>query len=695
MARLFIEISCEEIPARMQARAIEALSEMLSSRLAERGFGAATARTAISPRHMAVELEGLEAHLPASQTERRGPRADAPDKAVDGFCQSAGLSRDQLELRDTDKGAFFFAVITQDGVELDEVITAILQDVISTFPWPKSQRWAETSISWVRPLRGVSVSRDGKPLTGHIHLSDSQTLAFQTETTAHPFYQSAPVPTADFDSYIKAMEAGLVIVDRDRRKAEIQRQMAKLADQNGLEVISDAGLLEEITGLVEWPQAICGTIDDSFMALPSEVLITSMRVHQKFFALSSATTGATAPAFITIANRRADEKTTDLIRAGNERVLRARLSDAAFFYDQDRQSPLAEKISQLSQVTFYEGLGSMGQKSERLAALAAYIAPSCGADEQASRRAGQLAKADLVTGMVGEFPELQGIMGGYYAAHDAEDEAVSVALSEHYRPAGPNDSLPSRPEAFALSLADKIDTLVGFFAIGAKPTGSRDPYALRRAALGILRMIDEADLSLNLHDAMLASAQLYGYEGLDDDLPGFIIDRLKVSLRDQNISHDVVSSVLSASEHADGQTAYLADLRLHMRLSAQLQEFLSTDAGRGLVAGWRRVASILAAEEKKAPLTLSEISEALFETPAEQTLYTAVSALSDTELTDVTEISGRLVELAGLAGPINSFFDAVVVNADDSAVRINRLALLSELRTAMRRLADFSQIEAG
>lgn len=690
MASLFVELSSEEIPARMQKAAILALETGLVSALKDRGFTPNDTKTAISPRHMAVEIDGLADRLADRLEEKRGPRTSAPQQAIEGFCQSAGITQEALEVRNTDKGEFYFAVSSITGAVLSECIGDMLQTIIEKFPWPKSQRWAETSLSWVRPLRSISVAIDGVPLTGALQLSERHILAYQAEVTGHPFYSKQPVTISDFASYLADMRTASVIVCHTERRTEIIRQLEQCASEKGLVLVSDDGLLDEICGLVEWPQAICGQIDDSFMSLPSEVLITSMRVHQKFFALKAKESDTAAPFFITVANRRADDNTTDLIKTGNERVLRARLSDAAFFWDQDKAKPLDAYLPLLANVTFYEGLGSVRDKADRLSALATIIAPACGAEPAIAGRAALLAKADLVTDMVGEFPELQGIMGGYYARQHDEDSAISDAITQHYRPQGPNDDIPKSPAGLAVALADKIDTLVGFFGVGAKPTGSRDPYALRRAALGILRMIDEADLDIDLAAIFAEAAVRYGFDRVDDELAGFMQDRLKVSLRDSGISYDIAESVMS---DVDDSTA---NLRWQIRLAGHLQQYLHTEAGGKLLAGYRRISSILASETKKQDISKIplDINADYFEAEAETGLYQAIQTLPAYQRGDQGMLAQQLDALAALQIQIDRFFDDVIVNHETAEIRENRLALLMLAESHFKQIAAFDQIES-
>ena len=686
MARLFIELTCEEIPARMQAGAIADLSRLVSAALSEAGLPASTSQTAISPRHMALELDGVDSHQPDISEERRGPRTDAPEKAIQGFCASVGLTTDQLERRDTPKGTFYFAKIERKGQALSDLLPAMMQTIISQFPWPKSQRWGRSRLTWVRPLHGVNILIDGVPVAGSLDLGGGQSITFGSQTHGHPFIASDPVRFTDMDSYTAAMEQAYVQVSADKRRAAIEEQAAEKTAAKKLQPVPDAGLMNEVVGLVEWPNVIMGQIDDAFMALPAEVLITSMRVHQKYFAVQQSD-GQIAPYFLTVANRLSTPASDQLIAQGNERVLRARLSDAAFFWDQDRKDTLASKSASLDAVTFYEGLGSVGDKTRRMAKLGALIASHIdGCNGDAGARAIALAKSDLVSGMVGEFPELQGIMGGYYAAHDGEDAAVAAAIRDHYRPAGPADKLPATPEGLLVSLTDKIDTLVGFFGVGAKPTGSRDPFALRRAALAVLRIIDEADIDLPLADILAAAADIHGFDGLDSDLPRFITDRLKGRLRDAGLSHDTVAAAIS-----DGA---LTQLHFDIQKAHALDKVLSTEAGNKLMAGYRRAANILAAELKKQP-------DLVFEKPVmercidaeEKALLSAVNTLPDAALVSAAALDEAMLALASLQAPIDAFFDKVIVNADDQDVRMNRLSLLADIQAKMHFVADFSQIE--
>ena len=691
MAVLFVEIGCEEIPARLQKKAISDLQDMFVKQLTALGFTAEAGRTAISPRHMAIEIAGLAERLQVANIERRGPRKDAPDKAIEGFCQSVGLSRDALTEETTEKGTFLFARTTKKGAVLAACLPELAQKVLAEFPWPKSQRWATSRMSWVRPLRSVNLLVDGKVIAGDIDLGGDMRIVFGEHAQTHPFHAPDKIALSDFGSYLADMRKGFVLVDHQERMAEIEAQLEARAASKSLKPVRDDGLLAETNGLVEWPQVILGQIDDAFMALPPEILVTSMRVHQKFFALSEdGSADKLAPFFMTVANRRADTKTDALIANGNERVLRARLADARFFWDQDSAKPLPEMAGGLAAITFYEGLGSVGDKAERMTKLSATITDQiAGADREMAARAAMLAKADLVSDMVGEFPELQGIMGGYYARHAGEDDKVANAIAQHYRPQGPRDSLPETKEGLVVSLADKIDTLTGFFAINQKPTGSRDPFALRRAALGILRMVDEADLTLDLDAILATSAKLHGFVSADADLPRFILERLRVSLRERGYGHDLIAGVLAKVE-----AGRCGDIRLLCRLTSALDGFLSTNAGQDLRVGWRRVASMLEAEEKKSVISC-KLAPASLSTSEEKALYDAVVNLPELSISSLAAIEDSIKALAGLAEPINHFFDNVVVNSENEDIRLNRLALLSRIRGAMYEIADFGQLEGA
>ena len=691
MADLLIEIICEEIPARMQARAAADLERLITGKLGEAGLKHGAARHFVAPRHLALYVEGLAERQEDLSEERRGPRADAPEQAIAGFLKSTGLSREQLTEEDTPKGRFLFARIEKSGAATADLLPGMVTSVLADFPWPKSQRWGATRFRWVRPLHRVNVLLGGAPLAGELDLGGAS-LAFTAASRGHYFEHADDIDlagVASADDYVERLRAGHVMVDRDERRATLLEGASALAEAAGTSLRANEGLVDEVCGLVEWPSPLFGSIEERFMALPGEVLEASIRAHQKYLVTEDAD-GALQPGFVIVGNRLADTERDAVILAGNQRVLRARLADAEFFWQEDMKTPLEEMLPRLSDIAFYEGLGSVHDKAMRLEALAAAIGGHVeGCDAATATRAARLAKADLVSGMVGEFPELQGIMGGHYIR--AAEPAVADAVAAHYRPQGPADSLPGSAEGCVVSLADKIDSLVGFFGVGAKPTGSKDPFALRRAALGIIRIIRERRIRMPLGTILSAAAKAHGFDAVDPDLLAFIRERLRVTLRDDGLAHDVVAAALG-DDGAEGDDDILA---LADRAAA-LSEFLSGDDGTGLLAGWRRAASILNAEESKAKQAFSpETDPRLFTEDAEIALHGALAALPEPAAgaQDRETLLAAMQSLGGLRGPIDGFFDRVVVNDDDAAVRRNRLGLLAMVRHSMQRVADFSKLE--
>ena len=691
MADLLIEIICEEIPAHMQARAAVDLERLMLARLKDAGLVHGPSRHFVAPRHLALYVEGLAERQEDISEERRGPRADAPDQAIAGFIKSTGLSRDQLVEEDTPKGRFLFARIEKAGAATSALLPDMITGVLADFPWPKSQRWGATRFRWVRPLHRVNVLFGAAPLAGELDLGGAS-LAFTATSRGHYFEHAGDIDltgVASADDYVARLRAGHVMVDRMERRAALLDGAAAWATKAGTALRVNEGLVDEVCGLVEWPTPLFGTIEDRFMALPDEVLEASIRAHQKYLVTEDAE-GALQPGFVIVSNRLADAERDAVILAGNQRVLRARLADAEFFWQEDSKSPLEEMLPRLADIAFYEGLGSVHDKALRLEGLAAAIAPHVeGCEPATATRAARLAKADLVSGMVGELPELQGIMGGHYIR--AGEPAVADAIAAHYRPQGPADSLPASAEGCVVSLADKIDSLVGFFGVGAKPTGSKDPFALRRAALGIIRIIRERRIRLPLAGVLAAAATAHGLDHVDADLLPFIRERLRVSLRDDGLAHDVVGAALGDEGVAGGDDVLaLADR------AAALSEFLSGEDGTGLLAGWRRAASILNAEESKAKQAFSpETDPRLFSENAERDLHAALAALPEpaAEAQDRASLLAAMQSLGGLRGPIDGFFERVVVNDDDAAVRQNRLGLLAMVRGSMQRVADFSKLE--
>ncbi len=696
MAQLLLELFSEEIPARMQARAAEDLKRLVTQGLRDAGLTFRSAEAFATPRRLALCVEGLPKRQPDLREERKGPKVGAPDKAIAGFLRGAGLdSLDQCEKRETPKGAVWFAVIEKKGRATAAVLPDILTASIGGLVWPKSMRWASNSFRWVRPLHSILAAFDGAALRGALDLG-GETVRFGSRTWGHRFLHPGYMAATDFEEYAAGLRSpGHVILDPTERRRIIADGLARAAKKAGLTVRDDPALLDEVTGLVEWPVVLMGGIDAQFMELPPEVLTTAMRSHQRYFALLDKD-GELAPHFALVANMETKDGGKQII-AGNERVLRARLADARFFWDQDRKETLSSRTTQLADITFHAKLGTLDAKVDRVEALAVEIARHIeGAGRDRVARAARLAKADLVTGMVGEFPELQGIMGRYYALADGEHEEVADAIRDHYAPQGPNDICPSAPVSVAVALADRIDTLAGFWAIDEKPTGSKDPYALRRAALGVIRLIIENGLRVSLLPIFRAAVDGIGAAvpggvgkaAVCDDLLAFFADRLKVHLRDRGVRHDLIAAVFGLGGEDDL-------VRLLARVDA-LQEFVASEDGANLLTAFRRAANILRIEEKKdgvsydqAPDTAAYVQDE--ESALGMALDTAAKAVDAAVAGE--EFTAAMTALAALRSPVDAFFDEVTVNADDSALRANRLRLLSRIRATMSLLADFSQIE--
>ncbi|WP_207477630.1 glycine--tRNA ligase subunit beta [Arenibaculum pallidiluteum] len=708
MAELLIELFSEEIPARMQAKAAEDLHRLVTQRLAANGIVHATARSYVTPRRLTLVVEGIPPQQEAVTEERRGPRVGAPQAALDGFLKAAGVTLEQCEQRDTGKGVFYFATIHREGRRTAEVLPELIAGAILEMPWPKSMRWAGHAMRWVRPLHTILAVFDGKPLSGGIALGSAVTgeapsfrrdggdRPFGATTRGHRFLTPGVFEVVSFAEYRDRLRAAHVVLDRDERKATILSEAHRLAAAEGLELIEDEGLLDEVAGLVEWPVLFMGRIDEQFMDVPPEVLITSMRTHQRYFALRGAD-GRLAPRFVVAANIVPSDGGATIVH-GNERVLRARLSDAKFFWDQDRKTPLEERVPALKDIVFHAKLGTLADKVSRLECLAADLARRLGADADQARAAARLAKADLVTGMVGEFPELQGVMGRYYALQQGADVAIADAVAEHYKPLGPSDRCPQAPVSVCVALADKLDTLAGFFAIDEKPTGSKDPYALRRAALGVIRLIVENGLRLPLRAVLGEAVRLYAGAGIAaaaaraEAVPGelieFFADRLKVVLRDQGVRHDLVDAVFALGDEHDL-------VRLLARVRA-LQDFVGSDAGANLLAAYRRATNIVRIEEKKDGAVYGgDPADALLDQEEEKALFRALrdARARAVPLLEREDFSGCMASLSDLRGPVDAFFDRVTVNTDRAELRANRLRLLSQIRATLDQVAEFSRVE--
>lgn len=679
----------------MQRRAAEDLKKLVTDALVERGFLYEGAKAFATPRRLALHIAGLPARGEAVREERRGPRVGAPDAAVQGFLKSAGLaSLDQATtVTDPKKGEFYLAVIERAGRETLDVLAEILPGIIKSFPWPKSMRWGAASaqpgsLRWVRPLQSIVATFGPETETPEVVPFSVDGIAAGTVTSGHRFLAPSPFEVRRFDDYVQALERADVILDADRRKDIILHDAKDLAFARGLDLVEDEGLLEEVAGLVERPVVLMGSFEERFLEIPAEAIRATIRANQKCFVLRKSGSEELAPAFMLVSNLVASDGGA-AITAGNERVVRARLSDAKFFWETDKATKLEDRLPKLDTIVFHEKLGTQGERVARIAVLAKEIAPLVGADPALAERAARLAKADLVTEMVGEFPELQGLMGRKYAALQDEHPSVAAAIEEHYKPVGPSDRVPTDPVSLTVALADKLDTLAGFWSIDEKPTGSKDPFALRRAALGVIRAVIERSLRLSL--ASLLNGR-FASESAERtaDLLAFFADRLKVYLRDQGARHDLIDAVFALP----GQD----DLLLVVRRVEALGAFLSTDDGKNLLAGYKRAANILRIEEKKDGHAYDAAPDAALAAsgqPEEQALAEALAAARQEASAAIAaeDFSGAMRALSHLRAPVDAFFETVTVNADDPALRRNRLLLLNALRAATREVADFSRIE--
>ena len=684
MSELLLEILSEEIPARMQARAADDLKRLMTEGLKAAGLEFSSADAYVTPRRLALVIDGLPDKQPDVSEEKRGPNVNAPEQAINGFKGSLPEGA-VIEERETPKGVFLFAQVDTKGAATADVLIAIVSKAMASLAWPKSMRWAAYAERWVRPVHSLICLFDGNVVPAQLGA-----ISAAQATLGHRFLASGLIAVTDFADYKQKLFDAKVMLDPTERRAKIDADAQALCDKAGLTLKDDPGLLDEVTGLVEWPVVYMGQIDDDYMDLPDEVLSTSMRSHQKYFSTLDSD-DKLANRFIVVANTETLDGGKQVI-AGNERVLRARLSDAKFFWDQDRAVKLETRVDALKDRVFHAKLGNLFEKVARVEALAAEIAQHVdGADAATVKRAARLAKADLSTGMVGEFPELQGVMGRYYALNDGEDAAVADAVAEHYAPQGPNDTCPTAPVSVCVALADKINTLVGFFAIDEKPTGSKDPYALRRAALGVIRLVLENGLRIPLLDVFThAHGQLGTGDDPSVDLMTFFADRLKVHLREQGVRHDLIDAVMALGNEDDL-------VRLVARVHA-LQGFLGTDDGANLLTAYKRAANILRIEEKKEDKTYggeSSIDAAV--EPEEHDLINAITTHGPKILSAISreDFKAAMALMAEFRAPVDAYFDKVTVNADDPDVRENRLKTLAHVRRAMDQVADFSKIEGG
>jgi glycyl-tRNA synthetase beta chain len=746
MPDLLFELFSEEIPARMQAKAAEDLRRMVTDKLVAEGLVYEGAKAFATPRRLALTVHGVPARQSDLKEERKGPRVGGPDAAIAGFLKATGLaSLDEAKIqRDPKKGDFYVALIEKPGRATLEVFADMLPVIIRTFPWPKSMRWGDRSarpgaLQWVRPLHSIVATFGLETEEPDVVKFAVDGIAAGQTTFGHRFMAPAPISVRRFEDYEAKLLEAKVVLDPERRKYTIVTDAKQLAFAQGFELVEDQGLLDEVAGLVEWPVVLMGSFDPEFLSIPSEVIRATIRNNQKCFVVSDPKTGKLTNKFVLTANIDASDGGKAIV-AGNERVIRARLADAKFFYESDLKIKLEDRLPKFDGIVFHDKLGTQAERIERIERLAAEIAPLVGADVEKAKRAARLAKADLLTEVVGEFPELQGLMGKYYALAQGEDPSVAAASEEHYKPQGPNDRVPSDPVSIAVALADKIDTLVGFWAIDEKPTGSKDPYALRRAALGVVRLIIENNLKVSLLAIQVTSIltlqsqkskrelsqQFTAFvdilpEGVSLDVvkaylsdfverakksnapdvekfkrlmeiaagvAWFIADRFRVALRDQGARFDLVDSIYSL---------HLPDdlLSVARRVEA-LGKFLDTDDGKNLLAGTKRAANILRIEEKKDGKAYDGAPDpALYRLGEEKTLAEAIDKVKVEATAAVAkeDFAGAMAAMATLRPAVDAFFDKVKVNDDDPQVRENRLKLLNEIRAATRAVADFSKIQ--
>lgn len=665
MPQLLLELFSEEIPARMQAQAAKDLERMAREKLAAEGLLPEALTTFAGPRRLTLVAEGLAAAQAERHEERKGPRVGAPDQAVEGFLRSTGLTRDQL----TERDGVYFAHLHKPGRPTADIVAEMVDGIVRNFPWPKSMVSGVSKLRWVRPLQRILCVFDGEvvPFTIDGHVSGDLTEGHRFMGSGQAFH------VRNFDAYADGLAKNFVVLDPEERKERILDAARTLCFARNFELVEDEGLLDEVAGLTEWPTPVMGDMDPEFLDLPPEVIRTSMRVHQRFFAVRDPQTGFLVPHFIAVANIEATDG-GKLIASGNARVLSARLSDARFFWNEDRKVRLEDRLEKLKGVTFHAKLGTMYERVERIVALAGELAPYVRDDEGTKSKALQaalLCKADLGTGMVGEFPELQGVMGAYYAEKEGLEPEVVDAIRWHYRPQGPTDDVPVQAVAATIALADKLDTLVSFFDIDEKPTGSRDPYALRRAALGVIRILLATRTRLPLR------------QFVSQDLLAFFADRLKVLLRDQGQRHDLVDAVFALGDDDI--------VRIVSKVNA-LEAFLGTEDGKNLLAGYKRAVNILKSEAKKGPLPSGEPNESA---PGEEGALTNAVGHMEAEVGKALakeDYAAAMGELAKLREPVDAFFDKVLVNSDVAAERENRLRILVKVRDAMGRVADFSQV---
>jgi glycyl-tRNA synthetase beta chain len=701
MPDFLLELFSEEIPARMQARAAEDLRKRVTDALVGAGLLYEGAKAFVTPRRLTLAVKGVPVRQPDVKEEKKGPRVGAPEGAIQGFLRAAGLkSIGEAKIMPDKKGDFYLALIEKPGRPAIEVIAEVVAEVVKTFPWPKSMRWGEQSqqpgsLAWVRPLHSIVATFGPETEEPEIVPFAIDGIRAGDETRGHRFMAPQSFKVRRFEDYAAKLEKAKVVLDPERRKEMILTDAKNLAFAQGYDLVEDAGLLAEVAGLVEWPVVLMGSFDHAFLRMPPEIVRATIRNNQKCFVLRDPRASQLADKFILVANIEAEDGGKAIV-AGNERVIRARLADAKFFYDTDLKTRLEDRLPQFKHIVFHEKLGTQWERIERIERLAAELAPAVGADVEKTRRAAQLAKADLITEVVGEFPELQGVMGKYYALAQGEGASVAAACEEHYKPLGPSDRVPADPISVAVALADKIDTLVGFWVNDEKPTGSKDPYALRRAALGVIRIVLTRNLELSPRGMFEMHVRRFRPEMSDteisnagDSFVDFFDERLKVQLREQGARHDLVDAVL----YLRGiETSIVSIVR---RVEA-LGKFLDTEDGKNLLAGYKRAINIIRIEEKKDRRDYNEWSDpSLYQQEEERALARAIETTREEGSNAVAQedYEAAMRAMAKLRPHVDSFFDKVTVNVDDKQLRENRLKLLNEIREATRTVADFSCIE--
>lgn len=684
MPDLLLELFSEEIPSRFQRKAAGDLKKLICDALVDNGLTYEGAKEYWTPRRLVLDLRGLSAKSSDIREEKKGPRTDAPEKAIEGFLRGAGLeSIEKATVKnDPKKGDFYVAIVEKKGQKAENIIKQVMPDIIRNFPWPKSMRWGEASreagaLKWVRPLQSILCTFGPETEDSEILPFEVSDIKASNKTMGHRFLANKEITVKRFDDYAAQLEKAKVIIDPERRKEIILADAKNLAFAQGFELVEDPGLLEEVSGLIEYPTVLMGEFEEEYLDIPAEVIQLTIKENQKCFVLKKQGTNELVNRFLLVSNIIPSDGGKEVAR-GNGKVVRARLSDAKFFWESDlhqtaKEDGFDEWVAGLDQVTFHAKLGSQGERIKRIIALAKELAPIVGADAEKAKRAAYFAKADLQSAMVYEFPEVQGMIGRRYAEIAGEDASVSLAIEEHYKPLGPSDDVPSDPVSVAVALADKLDTLVGFWVIDEKPTGSKDPYALRRAALGVIRLVVEN----NVRFSML--------EKVNNDLLSFFHDRLKVFLKDQGIRHEVIDAIITPESD---------DLLMIVQKAKALQKLVDSEDGENLIQGYKRAANILASEEKKNTKIADKVADDLFEFDEERALFNTlenVELLAGNAIKD-EDLEEAMTRLSTLRAPIDAFFEKVHVNADDEKVRANRLALLDRIRSATQTIADFSKL---